>query len=83
MTDREKERRLWESWKELVALQAQANAKMIQLIEHPDATDEQILAAAKGRREAMRLMREMKPRTIAGLNKLGASMLARMVEGIR
>ena len=83
MTNNEKARRLWESWKELVALQARANATMIQLIEHPDATDEQILAAAKGRRESMRLLREMKPRTIKGLYKLGSSMLAKMVEGIR
>lgn len=60
---------LYQSWDEMVKLKERMGRSLLELIAHPDATDEQIVTTALRYRTVVMDLRKHKPTVLEAMNK--------------
>lgn len=74
---------LAESYTRLVALHGQMGQTILQLISHPDATDQQIKEACDKYKEITQSLSQHKPKIVEALYKKGYTREATQIQGAR
>lgn len=72
--------KLYETWTRMVENRTRLGQTVLELLQHPDATPEQILSASERYRRVSLSMREVRPKVAAELLKKGYPMLAGQVQ---
>lgn len=75
-------RKLIENYKQLVALHGRMGQTILQLIAHPDATDEHLKEICVKYRELTKSIQDSKPKIVEALYKKGATLEANQIQGV-
>jgi len=67
-------------WTQMLANRARLGQTVLEMLQHPDATQEQVLSAADRYRRVSASLREVQPKVVAALLKKGYPMLAGQVQ---
>lgn len=76
-------RKLVENYNSLIALHGRMGQTILQLIAHPDSTDEQIKEMCVKYREITKSIQDSKPKIVEALYKKGFTLSANQIQGVK